>query len=93
MTGREIPFFQYTRGILWIVCLVPIIKSFTGGRVELVILAALVLGLLPTAQLAFANPLMPAEVSLHYFWEVSLSMYILGALCACFVPTKVPSKS
>lgn len=93
MSKPEMPFFQYTRGILWIVCLVPLFKSFTGGRVELVILSALALGLLPTAQLAFANPLMPAEVSLYHFWEVSLSMYIFGALCACFVPTKVPSES
>jgi hypothetical protein len=32
---------------------------------------------------------MPAEVSLYHFWEVSLSMYIFGALCAWFVPKKV----
>jgi hypothetical protein len=89
MSKPELPFFQYTRGILWIVCLIPIFKGFTGGRVELVLLSALALGLLPTAQLAFANPLMPAEVSLYHFWEVSLSMYIFGALCAWFVPTKL----
>jgi len=92
MTRPEMPFFQYARGILWIVCLIPLFKSFTGERVELVALSALALGLLPTVQLAFANPLMPAEVSLYHFWEVSLSMYIFGALCAWFVPTRIAAK-
>ncbi|HEY3474071.1 MAG TPA: hypothetical protein VGK56_05630 [Anaerolineales bacterium] len=89
MSKPELPFFQYARGILWILCLIPLFKTFTGGRLELVILSALALGLLPTAQLAFANPLMPAQVSLYHFWEVSLSMGIFGALCAWLVPTKV----
>lgn len=92
MSKPELPFFQYARGILWIVCLIPIFKGFMGGRVELILLSALALGLLPTAQLAFANPLMPEEVSLYHFWEVSLSMYIFSALCAWFVPTKVAVK-
>ena len=41
------------------------------------------------AGLAFANPLMPAEVSLYHFWEVSISTGIFGALCAWFVPSHV----
>lgn len=85
MSKPEMPFFQYVRGILWIVCLIPLFKSFTGGRVELVALSFFALALLPTAQLAFANPLMPAEVSLYHFWEVSISTGIFGALCAWFV--------
>ena len=89
MVKPEMPFFQYARGFVWILCLIPLFKSFTGGRVELVALSALALALLPTAQLAFANPLMPAEVSLYHFWEVSISTGIFGALCAWFVPTKV----
>jgi hypothetical protein len=93
MTKPEMPFFQYARGILWIVCLIPLFRGFTGGRLELVALSALALALLPTAQLAFANPLMPAEVSLYHFWEVSISTGIFGALCAWFVPTKVAAES
>lgn len=89
MTKPEMPFFQYARGILWVVCLTPLFKGFVGGRLELITLSALTLALLPTAQLAFANPLMPAEVSLYHFWEVSISTGIFGALCAWFVPTKV----
>jgi hypothetical protein len=84
----EMPFFQYARGVLWIACLIPLFKSFTGGRVELIILSALALALLPTSQLAFANPLMPAEVSLYHFWEVSISTGIFGALSAWFVASK-----
>jgi len=89
MVKPEFPIFQYFRGILWILCLVPLFMGFSGRRLELVILSGLALALLPTAQLAFANPLMPAAVSLGHFWEVSLSTGIFGALCAWFVPTDI----
>jgi hypothetical protein len=86
MERPELPAFQYFRGALWMLCLVPLFLGFTGKRAELVILSALALALLPTAQLAFPNPLMPAGVSLAHFWEVSVSTGIFGALCAFFVP-------
>jgi len=89
MNRPELPVFQYFRGFLWIVCLIPLFKGFTGRRVELVILSALVLGLLPTTGLAFPNPLMSAEVSLYHFWEVSISTGLFGAFGAWFVPTKL----
>jgi hypothetical protein len=92
MVKPEMPFFQFARGFVWIVSLIPLFKSFTGGRVELVVLSALALALLPTAQLAFANPLMPAEVSLYHFWETSISTGIFGALSAWFVAMKVAVK-
>lgn len=91
MVKPEMPFFQYARGILWTLCLIPLFKSFTGERIELVVLSALAFALLPTAQLAFPNPLMPAQVSLYHFWEVSLSTGLFGALCAWFLPTKIDS--
>jgi len=50
------------------------------------ILSALALALLPTMQLAFANPLMPPAVSFYHFVEVSVSTGIFGALCAWFIP-------
>jgi hypothetical protein len=86
MQKPELPVFQYFRGVLWILCLIPLFLGFSGKRAELVILSALALALLPTAQLAFANPLMPAGVSLGHFWEVSISTGIFGALCAWFIP-------
>jgi hypothetical protein len=89
MVKPEFPVFQYFRGILWILCLVPLFMGFSGRRLELVILSGLALALLPTAQLAFANPLMPAAVSLGHFWEVSLSTGIFGMLCAWFIPTDI----
>lgn len=64
----------------------PLFKGFSGKRIELVILSALALALLPTMQLAFANPLMPPTVSLYHFVEVSVSTGIFGALCAWFIP-------
>jgi hypothetical protein len=91
MAKPEFPVFQYFRGILWILCLVPLFLGFTGKRMELVALSALALALLPTAQLAFANPLMPAAVSLGHFWEVSISTGIYGALCAWFIPVETKS--
>lgn len=89
MNKPEMPFFQYARGILWTLCLIPLFKGFTGRRVELILLSAFALALLPTAQLAFGNPLMPAEVSLYHFWEVSISTGSFGALCAVFIPRRV----
>jgi hypothetical protein len=89
MGKPELPVFQYFRGILWILCLIPLFKGFSGGRIELVVLSGLALGLLPAAQLAFPNPLMPAGVSLYHFWEGSISTGIFGALCAWFVPKEV----
>lgn len=89
MQRPELPVFQYFRGFLWLLCLVPLFIGFSGNRVELVVLSALALGLLPTAQLAFANPLMPAGVSAFHFVEVSISTGIFGALCAWFVPKMV----
>ena len=86
MQKPELPAFQYFRGVLWLLCLVPLFKGFSGKRIELVLLSALALALLPTAQLSFANPLMPAGVSLGHFWEVSISTGLYGALCAWFVP-------
>ena len=85
--GRpELPVFQYFRGMLWVLCLIPLFKAFTGKRLELILLSALALGYLPTAQLAFPNPLMPAGVSLYHFWEVSISTGLLGALIAWSIP-------
>ena len=86
MQKPELPVFQYFRGVIWILCLIPLFLGFSGKRTELVILSTLALALLPTAQLAFANPLMPAGVSLGHFWEVSISTGIFGALCAWFIP-------
>jgi hypothetical protein len=86
MGKPEFPVFQYFRGILWILCLIPLFKGFSGRRIELIILSALALALLPTAQLAFSNPLMPAGVSLGHFWEVSISTGIFGGVCAWFIP-------
>ena len=86
MSKPEIIVFQYFRGVLWMLCLIPLFKGFVGKRLELVILSGVALALLPTAQLAFANPLMPAAISMGHFWEVSISTGIFGALCAWFVP-------
>lgn len=92
MVKPEFPVFQYFRGILWILCLVPLFMGFSGKRIELILLSGLALALLPTAQLAFANPLMPAAISLGHFWEVSISTGIFGALCAWFIPVETKPK-
>jgi hypothetical protein len=93
MARPEFPVFQYFRGVLWLLCLVPLFRGFTARHAELVVLCAVALALLPTAQLAFPNPLMPAAVSLGHFWEVSISTGIFGALCAWFVPQAVSKTS
>ena len=89
MAKPELPVFQYFRGVLWILCLIPLFNGFSGKRIELVALSALALAYLPTVELSFPNPLMPAGVSLAHFWEVSISTGIFGALVAWFVPEAV----
>lgn len=89
MAKPELPVFQYFRGVLWMLLLVPLFRGFSGARWELVMLSALALGFLPTTPLAFANPLMPAAVSLGHFWEVAISTGIFGALCAWFLAEPV----
>lgn len=49
MDKPELPVFQYFRGFLWILCLIPLFRGFTGRRIELVALSTLALALLPTA--------------------------------------------
>lgn len=92
MAKPELPVFQYFRGIVWILCLVPLFRGFAGKRWELILLSGLALALLPTAQLAFANPLMPAVVSFGHFWEVAISTGIFGAVCAWFLAEQVQTK-
>lgn len=92
MAKPELPLFQYFRGVMWILCLIPLFRGFSGKRLELVILSSLALALLPTAQLAFANPLMPAAVSMGHFWEVAISTGIFGAVCAWFLPEDIQPK-
>jgi hypothetical protein len=91
MAKPELPVFQYFRGVLWVLCLIPLFRGFSGKRIELVALSALALALLTTAELTFPNPLMPVAVSLAHFREVSISMAIFGALCAWFVPQAASS--
>jgi hypothetical protein len=93
MQKPELPVFQYFRGVLWMLCLLPLFLGFTGKRVELIIISALALGLLPTAQLAYANPLMPTAVCMGHFWEVSISTGIFGLLCAWFLPKAIRTGS
>lgn len=79
------PFFQYCRGVVWVLCLLPIVKGFTGDKTELILLSTLFFAFMPTIQLLFANPLMPASVGLYHFAEVALSTGIFGAVTACLV--------
>ena len=92
MSTPELPAFQYFRGFLWLLCLIPLFKFFTGRRLELVLLSFLALAFLPTIGLLFPNPLMPAGVTLAHLWEVAISTGIFGALCAWFVPEQMPTK-
>jgi hypothetical protein len=88
MARPELPVFQYFRGVLWLLCLIPLFKGFAGTRRELIAFSALALAYLPSAQLAFPNPLMPPGISLTHFWEVSISTGLFGALCAFVAPTQ-----
>ncbi len=88
----ELPFFQYARGLLWLVALLHVLSGFRGSRGELLLFAACFLGLMPTLQLGYANPLMPAEVCAFHFVEISLSNGLFGALAAWVLTRPVHGK-
>jgi hypothetical protein len=91
MENPTIPFFQYCRGILWVICLLPILKGFTGSKIELIIFSGLFFALMPTVQLLFPNPLMPASVGVYHFVEVAISTGIFGAVAAWLIPDNLSS--
>ena len=86
MQKPEIPVFQYARGVLWMLCLVPLFKGFTGKRPELVLLSGLAFALLPTAQLAPCQPAharrrqpRPLLGSCHLNWDLWCAMCLVRA--------------
>jgi hypothetical protein len=78
--------FQFLRGMLWTIFLLPVLQGLGRSRRESLLTAALLMGLLPTVQLVFTNPLIPAAVRGAHFLEVALSGALFGTLIAWSVP-------
>jgi len=71
--------FQFMRGILWVVCVVPLIVWLRGGRLA----AALLTACLYTAwvvMLLAPNPYMPESVRMTHLVETTCSNLVFGAL-------------
>jgi len=70
---------QAVRGALWVICLLPVILAFRGGRIELILL----LGCLSAVwfvMLLHANPYMPHAVRMAHLTETVPSSFLFGCL-------------
>ncbi|UCC12895.1 MAG: hypothetical protein JSW02_05060 [candidate division WOR-3 bacterium] len=69
--------FQFFRGLVWMLCVLPIIKMHRGRGMEMGLTVA-ALFIVWNLQLFMPNPLMPAEVARIHFIEMSVSNSIFG---------------
>jgi hypothetical protein len=69
--------FQFLRGLVWMLFVLPIIKMHRGRRLEVGLTIA-VLFIVWNLQLFMPNPMMPAEVARVHFFEMTVSNSIFG---------------
>ncbi len=69
--------FQFLRGLVWMLFVLPIIKMHRGKRIEIGLTVA-ALFVVWNLQLFMPNPLMPAEIARIHFFEMSVSNSIFG---------------
>jgi hypothetical protein len=71
--------FQFARGILWVVVVMPLIAWLRGGRLEAALLTACLYTVWVVMLLA-PNPYMPASVRMTHLVETTCSNLLFGAL-------------
>jgi hypothetical protein len=71
--------FQFTRGILWALFALPIVRMYRGNRWEAALIIALLFSVWST-QLLAPNPFMPEAVARVHFAETSTSNFLFGWL-------------
>jgi hypothetical protein len=69
--------FQFLRGLIWMVCVLPVIRMHRGGRIEVAATVA-ALFIVWNLQLFLPNPMMPAEIARVHFVEMVVSNSIFG---------------
>ena len=70
-------FFQFIRGLLWLLFVLPVIQMHKGGKLEVAITLALLFAFW-SFQLLMPNPYMPAEVARVHLIETFSSNLIFG---------------
>lgn len=71
--------FQFARGVLWVVFVLPLIVWFRGARLESALLTACLFTVWVVMLLA-PNPYMPAAVRITHLVEITCSNLLFGAL-------------
>lgn len=69
--------FQFGRGLLWMLFILPVIRMHRGGRIEIGMTIALLFAVW-SLQLLIPNPMMPAEVTRIHLVETLSSNFIFG---------------
>ena len=80
------------RGLIYFVCLYPVVRMLQTSRWESALAAALFLACW-TTPLLLPNPLMPASVARSHFWETLGFSLVFGALAGwllCFTAPETP---
>jgi hypothetical protein len=74
--------FQFGRGILWVVFVLPLLAWLRGGRLESALLTACLFTVWVVMLLA-PNPYMPESVRMTHLVETTASNLLFGALVGC----------
>jgi len=89
-TWRTTPWlfpFQFLRGLLWTILVLPIIRMLNGKRFEKAVVIGFLLAVV-TSQLLLPNPLMPYEVRMRHLVETASSNFLFGCLVVWLLNSK-----
>ena len=79
--------FQFVRGLLWVLCALPVIRGSGVDRWATALLVALLFSLPQNVGQILANPLMPsASVRASHMIETACSTFVFGLLVAWLLP-------
>ncbi|MDZ7371774.1 MAG: hypothetical protein ONB12_11445 [candidate division KSB1 bacterium] len=77
---------QFSRGLLWVLCALPIIRGSNAGPVWTAVLVGLFISVPQNVGHILANPLMPvASVRLSHMIETASSTFLYGVLVVLFL--------
>jgi len=84
--------FQFLRGLLWTLLVLPIIRMLRGQSLEKAVVVGLLLSVV-ISQLLLPNPLMPYEVRMRHLVETASSNFLFGCLVVWLLNKKHAEKN
>jgi hypothetical protein len=84
----SLPLWQMTRGIIWVLIALPVIRMMKGRALETAVAVGLLFSLVMNSSHLMPNPYMPPAVRLGHFIETASSNFFWGMLIVCFMHRK-----